>query len=44
MRVCDVVKDSVWYDPRVRKQLWEYSGAGIDTVCIGVKDVRYDPK
>ena len=24
MKVCDCVKDAVWYDPRVRKQIDEY--------------------
>lgn len=43
MRVCDVVKNSVWYDPRVRKQLWEYFDRGIDTVCVGIMDARHNP-
>lgn len=42
MKVCDVVKDSVWYDPRVRKQLLEYIDNGIDVYCVGVKDLRYN--
>ena len=24
MKICDVVKNSVWYDPRVRKQVISY--------------------
>ena len=44
MRVCNVVKNSVWYDPRVRKQLYEYTRRGIEVVCVGVKDIRCDPK
>lgn len=42
MKVCDVVLDSVWYDPRVRKQIAEYKNNGIDIVCVGHKDDRYD--
>ena len=42
MKVCDVVLNSVWYDPRVRKQLVEYKAQGIDVVCVGLKCARYD--
>lgn len=42
MRVCDVVLNSVWYDPRVRKQLTEYKNRGIDVCCVGMKCNRYD--
>lgn len=42
MRVCDVVLNSVWYDPRVRKQLAEYKNRGIDVCCVGMKCNRYD--
>jgi glycosyltransferase involved in cell wall biosynthesis len=42
MKVCDVVLDSVWFDPRVRKQLIEYKNNGIDVVCVGYKDGYYD--
>ncbi len=42
MKVCDVVLNSVWYDPRVRKQIIEYKGNNIDVVCVGFKDNRYD--
>ncbi len=42
MKVCDVVLDSVWFDPRVRKQLIEYKNNDIDVVCIGYKDGFYD--
>ncbi len=41
MKICDVVINSVWHDPRVRKQIISYKQAGIDVVCIGVKDNRY---
>lgn len=44
MKVCDVVLNSVWYDPRVRKQIVEYMNSGIDVVCVGFKDNRYDPE
>ena len=42
MRVCDVVLNSVWYDPRVRKQIVEYTNKGIETVCVGYQCSRYD--
>ncbi len=42
MKVCDVVLDSVWYDPRVRKQIVEYINNDVDVVCIGHKDDRLD--
>lgn len=42
MKVCDVVLNSVWYDPRVRKQIVEYMDNGIDLSCIGMKCARYD--
>ncbi len=42
MKVCDVVLNSVWYDPRVRKQLIEYKEHGIDITVVGLKDNRYD--
>ena len=44
MKVCDVVLDSVWFDPRVRKQLIEYKNNGIDVVCVGYKDGYYEEK
>ena len=42
MKVCDVVMNSVWYDPRVRKQINEYLKHDVDLVCIGYKCHRYD--
>ena len=42
MKVCDVVLNSVWYDPRVRKQIVEYINNGVEVVCVGFKDNRYD--
>lgn len=42
MKVCDVVSNSVWFDPRVRKQIVEYLNNGVDVVCVGLKDNRYD--
>lgn len=42
MKVCDVVLNSVWYDPRVRKQLEEYQANGIDVCAVGLKCNRYD--
>ena len=42
MKICDVVMNSVWYDPRVRKQIIEYLNAGVDLVCVGYECPRYD--
>ena len=42
MKVCVVVLNSVWFDPRVRKQLKEYRRCGIEYACVGRKCVRYD--
>ena len=42
MKVCVVVLNSIWYDPRVRKQIAEYNSQGIDVVTVGMKCSRYD--
>ena len=42
MKVCDVVSNSVWYDPRVRKQLVEYINNGVEVVSVGRKGNRYE--
>lgn len=42
MKICDVVSNSVWYDPRVRKQIIEYINNDVEIVCVGLKDSRYD--
>lgn len=42
VKVCDVVLNSVWYDPRVRKQIVEYLNNGVDLVCVGYECPRYD--
>ncbi len=42
MKVCDVVCNSIWYDPRVRKQVVEYLNQDIDVSCVGYKCPRYD--
>lgn len=42
MKVCDIVLNSVWFDPRVRKQIAEYLNQGEDLTVVGVKCVRYD--
>ena len=42
MKICDVVLNSVWFDPRVRKQIIEYVNQGVDVVAIGSKCMRYD--
>ena len=40
MKIVNVVKNSIWYDPRVRKQLQEYVQESIDIVGIGLDDNR----
>lgn len=42
MKVCDVVLNSVWYDPRVRKQIVEYLKYVEDVTVVGLKCDRYD--
>ena len=43
MKICDVVKNSVWYDPRVRKQIISYLGVSdCEVEAIGVEDRRYN--
>lgn len=42
MKVCDVVLNSIWYDPRVRKQINEYINNGIELSCVGLECARYD--
>lgn len=42
MRICDVVLNSIWYDPRVRKQLEGYKIQGVEISAVGLKCNRYD--
>lgn len=42
MKICDVVLNSVWHDPRVTKQVGEYVKEGFEVVCVGMKCKRYD--
>ena len=42
MKVCDIVLNSIWCDPRVRKQIIEYQNNGIEVECVGLKCERYD--
>lgn len=42
MKICDCVKDAVWYDPRVRKQIDEYIRRGIEVEAVGVQDPRFN--
>lgn len=42
MRVCVVVLNSIWYDPRVRKQINSYLENGEELFCVGYKCNRYD--
>lgn len=41
MKVCDVVKDSIWYDPRVKKQIESYLSHEHELFCVGVVEPRY---
>ena len=40
IRVCDVVRNSVWYDPRVIKQIDEYVKADFDVNVVGEEILR----
>ena len=42
IRVCDVVRNSVWHDPRVIKQIDEYDRNGFDLYVVGEEDRRYE--
>lgn len=42
MKICDVVMNSVWYDPRVRKQIVEYLNNDVSLSCVGYECPRYD--
>ena len=42
MRVCVVVLNSVWFDPRVRKQIRSYIDNGVELSCVGYKCGRYE--
>lgn len=43
MKICDVVTNSIWFDPRVKRQICEYSSySDIDLVCVGKKDGKFN--
>ncbi len=42
MKVCIVVLNSVWMDPRVRKQIAEYHNNGIEVCCVGNRCQCFD--
>lgn len=42
LKICVIVINSVWYDPRVRKQIEEYIRCGHDVSVVGYKCNRYD--
>lgn len=42
MKICDVVLNSVWFDPRVRKQLIQYVKTYEQVVAVGIEDDRYN--
>lgn len=41
MKICVVVINSVWYDPRVRKQIDEYINNGNEVYVVGLEDRSY---
>ena len=41
MKICNCVKNSIWYDPRVRKQISEYVRRGVEVVAVGCMCPRY---
>ncbi len=42
LKICVIVMNSVWYDPRVRKQIEEYIRCGHEVSVVGHKCARYD--
>lgn len=42
IKICDIVRNSVWFDPRVIKQIHEYDKAGFDLCIVGEEDERYN--
>lgn len=42
IKICDIVRNSVWYDPRVIKQIDEYNNNGFDVYIVGEEDNRYN--
>lgn len=41
IKICDIVRNSVWYDPRVIKQIDEYYNNGFDLYIVGEEDGKY---
>ena len=44
MKICDVVLNSVWHDPRVTKQVEQYVKYGASVTCVGMTDKRLNEK
>lgn len=42
MKVCDVVLNTIWCDPRVRKQILSYKKNNCEVSCVGLKCERYN--
>lgn len=42
IRICNVVRNSIWHDPRVRKQIEEYNKHGFSMFLVGEEDSRMD--
>lgn len=42
MKICDVVMNTIWFDPRVRKQIIEYKNHGFDVYGVGYNNGKND--
>lgn len=42
MKVTMLVKNSIWYDPRVRRAAESAQNAGIDVTVVGLKEILYN--
>lgn len=42
MKVCIVVLNPIWCDPRVRKQISSYKQSTAEIFCVGIKDNRFN--
>jgi hypothetical protein len=41
MKVCNVVNNSIWHDPIVKKQISSYMDNDVELFCNGIKEPRY---
>lgn len=42
MKICNIVMDSIWYDPRVRRTIQSCRNAGLEIYAVGVVDNEYN--